>query len=75
MRARLWRGETLVADELGSLSENLYFAQEVLLLLEATGFEAPRVEAGYTGREAGPDDATLVFVARRPAAPAEIASS
>ena len=66
MRARLWRGETLVAEELGALSENLYFAQEILLLLEATGFEAPAVEAGYTGRSAGPDDATLVFVARRP---------
>ena len=66
MRARLWRGETLLAVELGALSENLYFAQEVLLLLEAAGFETPRIEAGYTGRDAGPDDGTLLFVARRP---------
>ena len=68
MRAQLWREGALIAEELGSLSENLYFAQEILLLLEATGFEAPRIEAGYTGREASPDDATLVFIARRPTA-------
>ena len=51
-------------EEAGRLAENLYFAQEVLLLLEAAGFGHVRVEAAYTGRPATPDDGTVTFVAR-----------
>ena len=65
IRARLWHEDALVREEAGRLAENLYFAQEMLLLLEEAGFGDVQVEAAYTGRPATPDDGTLVFVARR----------
>ena len=65
MRARLWRAGDLVREETYTLSENLYFAQELLLLLEEAGFRGMTMEAAYTGRPATVDDETLVIVARR----------
>lgn len=66
MRARLWRGDQLVAEEAGALSENLYFAQEILLLLDEAGFRDVEIEGGYHGRPATSDDDTVVFIAPRP---------
>jgi SAM-dependent methyltransferase len=67
MRARLWHDGELRREEASRLAENLYFAQEVLFLLEAAGFREVRVEAAYEDRPATADDGTLVFVARRDA--------
>ncbi len=64
MRARLWHEGSLVREEAGRLTENLYFAQELLLLLDMSGFRDVRVEAAYQDRPATPDDGTLVFIAR-----------
>ncbi len=65
MKARLWRGSGLVREETYRLAENLYFAQEVLLLLDGAGFDDVRVEAAYQDRPATPDDGTVIFIARR----------
>ena len=65
IRARLWRGDQIVKEEAYSLKECLYFAQEVLLLLEEAGFRDLAVEGGYTGLPATADDATVTFVARK----------
>lgn len=65
MRARLWYAGKLVREEEYTLHENLYFAQEVLLLLEEAGFRDLEVEAAYTGRPATADDETVVIIARR----------
>jgi SAM-dependent methyltransferase len=67
MRARLWRDGAIVREETFRLHESLYFAQEVVQLLESTGFEAPTIESGYSGTPAGGEDAIVMFVARRPA--------
>lgn len=67
IRARLWRGSDLVAEEEHVLLENLYFLPEILLMLEAAGFGPVEVEAGYTGRPATKDDGLLVVVAHSPA--------
>jgi SAM-dependent methyltransferase len=67
VRLRLWRDGKIVKEEEYSLKENLYFAQEVLLLLEEAGFRDIVVEGGYTGRPATPDDGMVAFVAKRPA--------
>ncbi|MEO8207830.1 MAG: methyltransferase domain-containing protein [Chloroflexota bacterium] len=64
IRARLWRGGVIVAEEEHRLAENLYFAQEIVLLLDEAGFRDVRVEGGYTGRPATPDDGSVVFVGR-----------
>ncbi len=66
VRLRLWSGGKIVKEEEYSLKENLYFAQEILLLLDEAGFRDVAVEGGYTGRPAVPDDPMVVFVARRP---------
>ena len=65
LRALLWRDDVVVAQEEYRLHENLYFAQEILLLLDQVGFSEVRVEGWYTGVAAGPDDAKVVFVAAR----------
>jgi SAM-dependent methyltransferase len=65
MRARLWHEGQLSREEAWHLAENLYFAQEVLLLLESAGFRDVGVEAAYEDRTATADDGTVVFVARR----------
>lgn len=66
MRARLWHDGKVVHEETGALSENMYFAQELLLLLDDAGFRDVEVEAGYRRRPATVDDETVVFIARRP---------
>lgn len=65
MRARLWHGGQIVKEEAHDLHENLYFSQEILLLLEGAGFRDVAVEGGYTGQPAAPDDGMVVFVARK----------
>ena len=65
MRARLWQDGEMVREEASSLAENLYFAQEVLLLLEEAGFRDVQVDAAYQDRPATPDDGTVIFIARR----------
>jgi SAM-dependent methyltransferase len=67
VRMRLWTDGKVVREEEYSLKENLYFAQEVLLLLDEAGFRDVVVEGGFTGRPATPDDGMVVFVARRAA--------
>lgn len=65
MRSRLWHDGQLIREESHALSENLYFAPELLLLLEDAGFRDVAVEAAYAGRPATSDDQALVFMARR----------
>ncbi len=65
MRARLWRRGQVVKEESYRLKENLYFAQEILLLLDEAGFHDLAVEGGYTGRPATADDGMVALVARR----------
>lgn len=72
LRASLWRGSELVREEVGRLSENLYFGQELLLLLASVGFVDVTIEAGYRGRPATPEDGTIVVVARKPHAGADL---
>jgi hypothetical protein len=55
----------VVAEEERSLLACVYFAQEVVAMLEAAGFGDIAVEGRYTGRPAAEDDGTVVLVARR----------
>jgi SAM-dependent methyltransferase len=66
MRARLWHDGQIVKEEAHDLHENLYFAQEILLMLDDAGFRDVLVESGYTGQPATAEDGMVVFVARRP---------
>ena len=65
VRVRLWRGEQIVKEEAYSLKENLYFAQEMLLILDEAGFRDVVIEAYPAGRPATVDDGTVAYVARK----------
>lgn len=65
LRARLWRDGQLMAEEDRRLRINLYFAEELLLMLEAAGFRDVRVEGYYTSRPATRDDGSVIFVAQK----------
>jgi SAM-dependent methyltransferase len=65
MKARLLRGDVVILEETSRLSENLYFAQELVGMLHDAGFEDVVLEGAHTGVRATEDDATVVLVARR----------
>jgi SAM-dependent methyltransferase len=67
MRAVLRRNGEVIAIEENVLQENVYFTQELILMLRAAGFVDIRVEGLYNGRPVSADDTTVVFVARRAA--------
>ncbi len=65
MRAVLRRDGEVIAVEENVLQENVYFAQELVLMLRAAGFREVSIVSLYRGTPAGPDDTKVVFVARR----------
>jgi SAM-dependent methyltransferase len=65
MRAELWRDGQLVEEELHTLTQNIYFKNELVMMLEKAGFEVVAVQGDYTETEATRDHETLVFIARR----------
>lgn len=65
-RVLLWRGGELVKEEAYTLTENEYFRNEMLLMLEKAGFVDVRVTAGHSHDPAGPEDTVLGIVARKP---------
>ena len=67
MRARLWRGDSVVAEEHHGIDINMYFEQERRLMLQVAGFTDIAVEGPYTGKPAEAGDGSVVFVAKRPA--------
>jgi SAM-dependent methyltransferase len=65
LRASMWRGGALVAEEEHRLTERLYFRDELVTMLEQVGFADVRVFGGYSDRAARADDDILVFSARK----------
>ena len=65
LRAQQWVDGELAAEEEHLLTIRLYFRDELLGMLEQTGFRDVEVFAGNTERPPTRDDDFLVFVARR----------
>jgi SAM-dependent methyltransferase len=65
VRVRLRRGRQIVKEEAYSLREGLYFAQEILLMLDEAGFRDVAIEAYPAGRPATADDGTVAYVANK----------
>jgi SAM-dependent methyltransferase len=61
----LWRGGELIESGEHVLHMNLYFKNELLLMLERTGFLDVAVRGGYTDAEPTSDDDFLVFIAKK----------
>ena len=66
IRARQWRDDQLVAEEVHTLDLGLYFKNELALMLERAGFEVLAVHGSHEERPATADDDFVVFVARKP---------
>ena len=66
LRAEHWRDGELISREEGSLSINIYFKSEVVLMLQAAGFDDIQVKAGLTDEDARPwEHSHLVFTGRK----------
>jgi SAM-dependent methyltransferase len=65
IHAEQWRGETLQTDEDHLLTVNLYFKNELLLMLERARFASVSIEGDHNGEKPTSDDAYLVFVASK----------
>jgi SAM-dependent methyltransferase len=66
MRAYMWRDGELLAEEEHRITINLYFRNELLLMLERAGFVDVVVHGDHKEQEATPDHDFLVFVAKKP---------
>ena len=66
MRATMWRDGELLAEEEHTITMNLYFRNELLLMLERTGFGDVVVHGDHIEQEGTADHDFLVFVAKKP---------
>lgn len=66
MRARLYRDGQIVREEENDLMENLYFRNEVLLLLQHAGFGMVDVHQAYSELGATAKSKVIAFVAQKP---------
>lgn len=65
MRVEKWQEGKLLAEEERTLHGNIYFKNELLLMLRQAGFEHIVVEGNYTEEKATADHSELLFVARK----------
>ena len=65
IRIEAWREGQLIAEEENILKERLYFKNELLLMLEQTGFRDVGVYGDYTETEATAEHAILVCMAKK----------
>jgi len=66
MRAGMWQDGELVREEEHALRINLYFRNELLLLLDGAGFTDVVVQGDHRDETATRDSDFLVFVAGKP---------
>lgn len=66
LRALLWREGRVMLEEERRITINLYFAQEMMLMMRVAGFADVRAEGYYTAELATAEDERMIFVARRP---------
>jgi SAM-dependent methyltransferase len=64
MRAEEWRDGALAKREEHAITLNIYFTQEIVLMLRAAGFADVDVRGEYVDRPPTADDHVVVFVAR-----------
>ena len=65
IRVELQREGKQVAEEEYTLTERVYFKNELLTMLEQAGYSDIAVQADYTEAEATAEHSVLVFLARK----------
>jgi|GEM_PF-289957 len=63
--AQRWQGEELLGEEKRTLTSNIYFKNELVMLLKQAGFDEVTVQGDYTNVAATPEHDDLVFIARK----------
>lgn len=63
MRVERWQGDTLLDSEERTLTQNLYFKNELLLMLRQAGFTKVSVLGSHAGTTPTAEDDLLVFLA------------
>lgn len=66
MRTVLWRDGMVVMDEEYMLTENLYFRNELVQLVEQAGFKIEAIQGDYLDAVATGEHDVIVFIARKP---------
>ena len=65
MRTLLWRAGQVVAEDVYTLTANIYFRNELRQMLESVGFEIEAIQGDYTQAQANSEHRFMVFVARK----------
>ena len=65
MRTLLWRDGRVTAEQEYTLTENLYFRNELCQILERAGFSVEAIQGGFQEVEATAEDDVVVFLARK----------
>ena len=63
--AQRWQGEELLGEEKRTLTSNIYFKNELVLMLRQAGFDEVTVQGDFTDADATPEHDDLVFIARK----------
>ena len=65
MWAERWREGKLIAEELYTLKDTIYFKNELVTMLEQAGYDQVMVHGDFTEAEATADHNIWVFIARK----------
>ena len=63
IRARHWRGDTLLAEEEHTLQSQEYLRNELLMMLEQAGFGQIEIQGDFVEAQGTADSEVLVFIA------------
>jgi SAM-dependent methyltransferase len=65
IHASQWRDGSMIAHERRVLTANLYFRDELVMMIERAGFASVQVRGQYNDLEPSPADDFLVYIAQR----------
>jgi predicted phage-related endonuclease len=63
--AQHWQDEQLLGEEKRILTSNIYFRNELVMMLEHAGFDEVTVQGDFTHEAATAEHDTLVFIANK----------
>lgn len=63
--AQRWQGEQLLGEEERTLTSNIYFKNELVMMLKQAGFDEVTVQGDFTDEAATSEHGELVFIARK----------
>lgn len=65
MRVELWQDEQLRGKEERTLTGNIYFKNELVMMLKQAGFDEVEIQGDYAEMAATPEHGVLIFIAKK----------